>query len=126
MYAILLAFFALFGLLVVFSIICIICDKFLIPSVEVFIEIYHIPEEIAAVTLVAFGSACPELLLNSIGVFRNTSDLSLPAILGSAMIAFGFIPPMCILCNTPEKQILVVWPIIREVLSVMITSYDYN
>ncbi len=129
--SILLALLSLFLLLIVFSTVCILCDQYLVPCVEVFIQVYEIPEEVAgewfpfvafcwfhffpAVTLVAFGSACPELLLNTVGVLRNESDLSLPAIFGSAMIAFGLIPALCLLCNTQPEQKLHVWPILREV-----------
>jgi Ca2+/Na+ antiporter len=70
---------------------------------------------LVAVTLVAFGNACPELLLNSVGALRNESDLSLPAILGSGMIAFGLIPSLSLLCNTPIEQKLLIRPILREV-----------
>jgi len=114
--AFLLAIAAIFGLFLVFSFIFTVSDKHLIPTVEVFIREYHIPEEIAAVTLVAFGSACPELMLNTVGVIENTSDLSLPAVLGSAMIAFGLIPALCLLFNDPPHHSIQFWPVIREVI----------
>ena len=79
----------------------------------------------AAVTLVALGSACPEIMLNSIGVLRHNSDLSLPAILGSAFLAFGIIPPLSILCNTATEQRLKVWPILRMVLNLLIKTRVY-
>ena len=58
---------------------------------EIIINEFGVPEEIAAVTLVAFGSAVPEIMLNTISVIEHTTNLSLPETLGSAMIAFGFI-----------------------------------
>jgi len=67
------------------------------------------------VTLVAFGSAAPELFLNSVSAVAHTSDLSLAAILGSGIIAFGLIPPLCII-NAPHAKIkLKLFPIMREV-----------
>ena len=96
--------------------VCLICDEHLVPCVEVFIKTYNVPEEMAAVTLVAFGSAAPELILNMVSVIENTSDISTPAVLGSAMIAFGLIPPLCILCTHKDVIQLKVWPIIRETL----------
>lgn len=69
-----------------------------------------------AVTLVAFGSAAPELFLNSISAVAHTSDLSLAAILGSGIIAFGLIPPLCILSSSQPRVKLHLYPIIREVL----------
>lgn len=82
---------------------------------EVIIQHFKIPEEVAAVTLVAFGSASPEILLNTVSVVTDSSALSLPAALGSAMIAFGLIPPLCILFTPHKKVNLQMWPIIREV-----------
>lgn len=76
----------LLGFVCTFYALCIICDDYLVPAVEVFIEQYNIPEEVAAVTLVAFGSAAPELFLNSVSAVTHTSDLSLSAILGSGMV----------------------------------------
>lgn len=108
---------ALFSLFISFYSICIIGDEFLVPAVAVFIKQYDIPEEVAAVTLIAFGSAAPELLLNSVSAFKKTQtsmSLTLPAILGSAMIAFGLIPSMCVLFNHEGEMTLQIWPIIRE------------
>lgn len=37
-----------FILYVIFTALCIVCDKYLIPAVEVFITTYNIPEEVLA------------------------------------------------------------------------------
>ncbi|RYY85309.1 hypothetical protein EON63_07660 [archaeon] len=68
-----------------------------------------------AVTLVAFGSAAPELFLNSVSAVAHTSDLSLSAILGSGMIAFGLIPALCVLNSVRYETKFKIFPIIREV-----------
>eukprot|EP01036_Dinobryon_divergens_P022333 gene22334-30578_t len=86
----------LFGLYAAFTALFIVCDTYLIPAVEVFISAYNIPEEVPAVTFIAFGSASPELFLNSVSAVSKNSDMSLAAILGSGMIAFGLIPPIAI------------------------------
>jgi Ca2+/Na+ antiporter len=70
---------------------------------------------ISAVTLVAFGSAAPELFLNSISAIAHTSDMSLSAILGSGMIAFGLIPALCILSSAKYEMKFKIYPILREV-----------
>lgn len=94
----------------------ILCDEHLVPTVEVFIEQFQMPEEVAAVTLVALGSATPELLLNSMSAVTQTSDLSLSAILGSGMVAFGLIPPLCVLNAAKHDEIkFKTNPILREV-----------
>lgn len=54
-------------LIIIFYCVCILCDDHLVPAIDVIIQQFKIPEEVAAVTLVAFGSACPEIILNSIG-----------------------------------------------------------
>lgn len=118
---------------VTFYSLCILCDEHLVPAVEVFIKQFEVPEEVAgkvdfpssdnrnpyshdlAVTLVAFGSAAPELFLNSVSAFTHTSDLSLSAILGSGMIAFGFIPPLCLIFTHHNELAVRVYPLLREV-----------
>lgn len=103
------------GLSASFYATCVICDAHLVPAVEVFIQQFRIPEDIAGVTLVAFGSAAPELFLNTVAAFDNTPDLSLPAVLGSAIIAFGLIPSLCLLCSQKSDEMqLSAWPILRE------------
>ena len=62
------------GLAASFYAICVVCDGHLVPAVEVFIQQLRIPEDIAGVTLVAFGSAAPELFLNMVAAFQNSSD----------------------------------------------------
>ena len=105
------------GLVATFYAVCVVCDGHLVPAVEVFIQQLRIPEDIAGVTFVAFGSAAPELFLNTVAAFeKDSSDLSLPAVLGSAVIAFGLIPSLCILCGRHKEDSvqLSAWPILRE------------
>lgn len=108
--------FVLLALVICFYSVCHVCDSYLVPTVEIFIKVYRIPEEVAAVTLVAFGSAAPELILNTVSSLGGTSDISLPAILGSAMIAFGLIPSLCVLGSSQTSLSLHVFPIVREVV----------
>lgn len=132
----------LVGLLLTFYTLCLLCDEHLIPTVEVFIKQFEIPEEVAgivvaafkktrcffdqiclsfhngvAVTLVAFGSAAPELFLNSVSAVAKTSDLSLSAVLGSGMVAFGLIPSLCVLNGLKNEMKFRSFPILREVCS---------
>ena len=102
------------GLSLTFYSVCIVCEDFLVPAIEVFIDQFKIPEDVAGVTLIAFGSAAPELFLNILAGAEGTSDLSLSALLGSSIIAFGLIPPLCIVCTTEKEIELKAWPIIRE------------
>lgn len=104
----------LLGLIWTFYGLCILCDEHLVPAVDVFIKQFQVPEEVAAVTLVAFGSAAPELFLNSVSAIAHTSDLSMSAILGSGMIAFGLIPALCILSSPKYEMRFRITPILRE------------
>jgi Ca2+/Na+ antiporter len=77
------------------------------------------------VTLVAFGSASPELFLNSVSAFTGTSDLSLSAILGSGMIAFGFIPPLCLLFSNKATMQIRIQLVIREVRNILFIYFSF-
>lgn len=74
-----------------------------ILALEVLIDQYGIPEEVAAVTLIALSSASPELLLSCVSASKHKSaSLSLPATCGSGLIAFGIIPAICVLLHAPN------------------------
>ena len=104
------------GMGITFFAVCVVCDDFLVPSIDVFIDQFKIPEDVAGVTLVAFGSAAPELFLNLMSAANGTSDLSLSALLGSSIVAFGLIPPLCLLMTNEKELDLKAWPIIREIV----------
>lgn len=63
---VILLFGSILALVVVFLCICVVCDRHLVPAVEIIIEEFDVPEEIAAVTLIAFGSSSPEIMLNTV------------------------------------------------------------
>jgi Ca2+/Na+ antiporter len=119
-----------FGITSTFYTLFLVCDDHLVPCVEVFIKIYNVPEEIAAVTLVAFASATPEIILNTVSAVQKSTDLSMAAVLGSGMIAFGLIPPLCLLSTSNTTLSLNVFPIIREtgfyILSLLTFCYAIN
>lgn len=104
------------GMAITFFAVCVVCDDFLVPAIDVFIDQFKIPEDVAGVTLVAFGSAAPELFLNLLSAANGTSDLSLSALLGSSIVAFGLIPPLCILMTNEKELELKTWPIVREIV----------
>jgi Ca2+/Na+ antiporter len=113
------------GMALTFFGMCVVCDEHLVPAIEVFIEQFNMPEDVAGVTLIAFGAAAPELLLNLLSGAEGTSSLSLSALLGSSIIAFGLIPPLCIIM-TPHKEIeLSTWPILREVTFYLIGLFTF-
>ena len=99
---------------IIFFCIYVLVDSHLVPAFSLLIHQYDIPEEVAAVTLIAFGSACPELLLNIVSSGANQSSLSQPAMIGSGMIAFGCIPSLCQFFSSSKVLNLKVIPLIRE------------
>ena len=63
---------------------------------------WNIREDVAGASFVAFGSAAPEIIINSITTIKSAgsdtgegADLGVSAIIGSGMIAFLLIPGCC-------------------------------
>jgi len=81
--------------------ISILCDKHLCPALDQICERYKIPTTIAAATLISFGSSAPEIIISTLGAASNNTLLSIPAVLVSALIAFGAIPPLVVLATGP-------------------------
>uniref|UniRef100_A0A7S1REI9 Sodium/calcium exchanger membrane region domain-containing protein n=1 Tax=Alexandrium catenella TaxID=2925 RepID=A0A7S1REI9_ALECA len=50
----------------------------------------------AGATLLAFGSSAPEIIIGACGAASDRTELSIPTILVSALIAFGLIPPLVV------------------------------
>jgi hypothetical protein len=91
----------------------IICDEYLCPAIDTICEVQQIPDDIAGATLLAFGSSAPEIFMNLAATVKGQVTLSLPAIFGSAIIAFGFIPPICAFA-VPKTMALATWPVLRD------------
>eukprot|EP00401_Gymnodinium_catenatum_P040855 CAMPEP_0117608052 /NCGR_PEP_ID=MMETSP0784-20121206/80600_1 /TAXON_ID=39447 /ORGANISM="" /LENGTH=410 /DNA_ID=CAMNT_0005411295 /DNA_START=92 /DNA_END=1324 /DNA_ORIENTATION=+ len=79
----------------------ILCDAHLCPALDKLCERLKIPTALAAATLLSFGSSAPELVISTIGAAGNKTELSSPAVLVSALIAFGAIPPMVVFTVGP-------------------------
>jgi len=115
----------------------IICDEWLVPALEVICVSLSIPEDIAGVTFMAFGSAAPEIVINSVSTIKTVvrggddggeglqsqsedeareQNMGVGAILGSGIIAFTIIPGICALV-APEGMVLKRRPLIRDVVA---------
>eukprot|EP01059_Diplonema_ambulator_P033493 TRINITY_DN702_c0_g2_i2.p1 TRINITY_DN702_c0_g2~~TRINITY_DN702_c0_g2_i2.p1 ORF type:complete len:708 (+),score=271.10 TRINITY_DN702_c0_g2_i2:49-2124(+) len=73
----------------------IVCDEYLVASLETMCHRLGIREDIAGCTFLAFGSSAPEIIVNSLATMKKTkgsTDLGIGAIIGSGMIAFMLIP----------------------------------
>src|SRR4051812_47964110 len=80
-----------------FIALAIICDKYLVLSLETLCVRWNIREDVAGASIMAFGSAAPEIIINTIGTMRggDNADLGVGAIIGSGMVAFLVILGFC-------------------------------
>jgi len=78
---------ALFGLLLSFVLLAIICDEFFVPALEVIAEKWQLPEDVAGATLMAIGSSAPELCIAFIALVQGSShgEVGAGTIVGSAI-----------------------------------------
>eukprot|EP00620_Florenciella_sp_RCC1587_P002846 CAMPEP_0182591892 /NCGR_PEP_ID=MMETSP1324-20130603/74796_1 /TAXON_ID=236786 /ORGANISM="Florenciella sp., Strain RCC1587" /LENGTH=244 /DNA_ID=CAMNT_0024809239 /DNA_START=1 /DNA_END=731 /DNA_ORIENTATION=+ len=88
-------FLAIIGSVTVFCALAIVCDDYLCPAIEEICERLQIPDDVAGATLLALGSSAPEIIVNVAATVSGKIDLGLPAVLGSGLLAFGFIPSLC-------------------------------
>ncbi|GBG25402.1 Sodium/potassium/calcium exchanger 3 [Hondaea fermentalgiana] len=102
----------------------IVCDDYLVPSLEILCIRWNVREDVAGASFMAFGSAAPEIIVNAISTLKaaNASpesiNLGLGAILGSSVIAFSVIPGCCALFSGPLVEVLELKrrPLLRDVL----------
>ena len=106
----------LFGLLMCFLALAIICDDFLVPPIEYFCEHYEIPDEAAGASFLAFGSSAPEIVIATIATLSGGGEeggegggeggesVGLSTVLGSAVLAFGLIPAVSAILAPPADS----------------------
>eukprot|EP00756_Hemistasia_phaeocysticola_P039506 Hpha_TRINITY_DN16818_c0_g8::TRINITY_DN16818_c0_g8_i1::g.148349::m.148349 len=93
-----------------FLALAIVCDDYLVASLETLCVRWSIREDVAGCTFMAFGSAAPEIIVNAVATIKagsadtgsgsggggsSATDLGIAAIIGSGMIAFMLIPGLC-------------------------------
>lgn len=99
--------------------IALICDEFLCPALDKMCEYYNVPVALGAVTLISFGSSAPELVISTFGAASNQTELSIPAVFTSALIAFLAIPACVVfVAGTMELKIVTLF---RDGLAYQIT-----
>jgi K+-dependent Na+/Ca+ exchanger-like protein len=76
-----------------------ICDEYLVPAVDKICERFHIPEDVAGATLVAFACNGPELLTNVCAIFLTKSSVGMGTIVGSAIFNVLCITAACPLAS---------------------------
>lgn len=104
----------------------IVCDDHLCVALERLCDELMIREDVAGATFMAFGSAAPEIIVNTVSTLKqarkttrvslDATNLGVGAILGSGMIAFLIIPGACALATGEGIQLLLKRrPLLRDV-----------
>jgi Ca2+/Na+ antiporter len=74
-------------------------------------ERFEIPDEAAGASFLAFGSAAPEIMINIAAVSSSGKvEASISAIMGSAIIAYGLIPPAAFFSVGGDTMVLQTYP----------------
>ena len=73
-----------------------LADNYLCPTLENFCKQLKLSTGLAGATFLAFGSSAPELAIACASALSNKTELSIPTVLTSALIAFGLIPPVVV------------------------------
>ena len=106
-----------------FLALAIVCDEYLVVALETLCIRWSIREDVAGATFMAFGSAAPEIIINTITTIKSGgaandaargTALSISAIIGSGMIAFSAIPAICGLAASSALD-LKRRPLVRDV-----------
>ena len=78
-----------------------LADNYLCPTLENFCKQLKLSTGLAGATFLAFGSSAPELAIACASALSNKTELSIPTVLTSALIAFGLIPPVVVFSTGP-------------------------
>lgn len=118
----------------------IVCDEYLVVSLETLCARWGIREDVAGVSFMAFGSAAPEIIINAVTTMKGAThtanavpgpeyctegladkdaaeaaNLGVGAIIGSGIIAFLVIPGVCgVFAGQP--MVLKRRPLLRDIL----------
>mmetsp|Transcript_20653 Transcript_20653/g.35963 ORF Transcript_20653/g.35963 Transcript_20653/m.35963 type:complete len:573 (-) Transcript_20653:279-1997(-) len=99
-----------------FVALAIVCDDYLAPSLETFVDKVGMPHDVASATFLAFGSSAPEISINCVATIHGKVSLSLSAVLGSGIIAYTVIPAACVLVSKGQVLRLEAVPLIRDMV----------
>jgi K+-dependent Na+/Ca+ exchanger-like protein len=107
-----------------------VCDQYLIPSLEVLSAKWGLSEDVAGVTLLAFGGSFPELAIHTIATLEG-SEIGVGTVIGSAVfnVTFGL---AVVSCLTPFPVQLFMRPLIRDsvvyllCLSLILIFFNWN
>ena len=96
---------------------------YLVPALVRICQRFRIPDEAAGASLLAFGSSAPEIVISIVSISggHETSDLGLTSVLGSAIIAFGLIPPLVVFYSPNRLLELRLLPFARDLLFFLVS-----
>mmetsp|Transcript_124 Transcript_124/g.148 ORF Transcript_124/g.148 Transcript_124/m.148 type:complete len:442 (+) Transcript_124:77-1402(+) len=101
------------GVFVTFVGLAVLCDEWLVPHLITLQHKLRLSDDIAGCTLMAFGGAAPEIMISTVAVLGGDVDVGFGIVCGSAIIAFGFIPPFCYYSIHKPMQIRP-WIVLRD------------
>ncbi|KJE88835.1 sodium/calcium exchanger protein [Capsaspora owczarzaki ATCC 30864] len=101
------------GVLYMFFAQAIVCDEFLVPSLDLFVSTLNIPDDVAGASILAAGQGAPELFTSIIGIFIAKSDIGFGTVLGSS--AYKAVMIIGIVAFATRKILRVRrWPVLRD------------
>ena len=101
------------GIIYMFCALALVCDEFFVPSLEIIIEKFHIPEDVAGATFMAAGGSAPEFFTSLVGVFFARNAVGFGTIVGSAVFNILFVIGVVGLL-TKSILLLTSWPLFRD------------
>jgi|EP00927_Polykrikos_kofoidii_P065302 K+-dependent Na+/Ca+ exchanger-like protein len=74
-----------FFIVYMFYVMAAVCDDYLVPAVDIICNRFHVPEDVAGATFMAFACNAPETLCNVGAIFVTHSSMGVGTIVGSAV-----------------------------------------
>ena len=103
------------GIIYMFAALALVCDEFFVPCLEIIIEKFHIPEDVAGATFMAAGGSAPEFFTSLAGVFFARNAVGFGTIVGSAVFNILFVIGVVGLL-AKHTLLLTWWPLFRDTL----------
>mmetsp|Transcript_17494 Transcript_17494/g.34571 ORF Transcript_17494/g.34571 Transcript_17494/m.34571 type:complete len:470 (+) Transcript_17494:128-1537(+) len=107
------------GMGIAFLGLSIVCETYFVPAIQILIDEFGVPEDVAGATFMAIGACAPELLASLLGTFSDPggggSDIGMGVVIGSLIFNQLFIIGGSILVS-PGGNLRLNWrPLARDV-----------
>ena len=101
--------------LVLFYLMAVVSDEYLVPALEALCEVYKIPKDVAGATMLAAGASLPELVSNVVSIYVTKTDVGVGTIVGSEI--FNHAAILCSVCaSAKEPQQLNKLTCVRDII----------